>query len=38
MKSGYNINEISEYASDSFIKEKFDEVYTEYRVSQILGW
>lgn len=30
-KSGYNIFEISEYASESLDKEKYDEAYTEYR-------
>lgn len=36
-KSGYNIYEISKYASDKLKEGKFDEVYTEYRVKQILG-
>lgn len=36
-KSGYNIYEISKYASEMLDKEKYDEVYTEYRVKQILG-
>ena len=37
IESGYNIEEISKYASDSYLKGRFDEVWTEYRVIQILG-
>ena len=35
-RSGYNINKISKYASDSIENEKYDEFYTEYRVLQFL--
>lgn len=37
INKGYNINEISNYASDNFEEGKYDEVYTEYRVKQLLG-
>lgn len=36
-KQGYNIDGISEYASSSLEKKQYDEVYTEYRVKQLLG-
>jgi len=35
-KKGYNINDISRYAKKSNEKSKFDEIYTEYRVKQLL--
>lgn len=35
-KKGYNIYEISKYASDSYDLGKYDETYTEYLVSRIL--
>ena len=34
---GYNIYEISRYASDNYVKGKYDETYTEYLTLQILG-
>lgn len=37
IKKGYNVNEISKYASDNNDEGKYDEVYTEYRVKQLLG-
>lgn len=37
INKGYNVNEISNYASDNFEEGKYDEVYTEYRVKQLLG-
>lgn len=36
-KEGYNINGISRYAKDKFIAGRFDEVFTEYRVKQLLS-
>jgi len=36
-KNGYNVHNISEYASDELKKKHYDEVYTEYRVKQFLG-
>ena len=33
-KQGYNINEISKYASQSLMEEEYDEVITEYRVKE----
>lgn len=36
-KSGYNIREISTYATDKLMDGHFDETYTEYRVKQLLG-
>lgn len=35
-KSGYDIYNISEYASDSYLSKRFDETYTEYRTNKIL--
>ncbi len=35
-KKGYNIKDISGYASDSYNEGKFDETYTEYRTKMIL--
>lgn len=35
-KKGYNINEISNYASDMFWIGQYDETYTEYRTKNIL--
>ena len=35
-KKGYNVNEISSYASDMLEREKYYEVYTEYRVKHLL--
>jgi SPP1 gp7 family putative phage head morphogenesis protein len=36
-ETGYNINEISEYASKNLLIGNFDEAYTEYRVKKLLG-
>lgn len=36
-KHGYNIYDISEYASDELKKKHYDEAYTEYRVKKFLG-
>lgn len=35
-KNGYNINEISRYASNSIAYGNYDEAYTEYRVKKLL--
>ena len=35
-KKGYNIHEISAYAARMIIEGRFDEIYTEYRVKQVL--
>ena len=35
-KKGYNVNEISSYASDMLEREKYYEAYTEYRVKHLL--
>ena len=35
-ENGYNIDSISPYAYKSFLQGRFDEVYTEYRVKQLL--
>jgi SPP1 gp7 family putative phage head morphogenesis protein len=32
----YNVSEISQYALDSLRKQKFDEIYTEYRTKELL--
>lgn len=37
IKRGYNVNEISRYATSEYNKGKYDEMYTEYRVKQLLG-
>lgn len=36
LKSGYDIQKISEYASESWLKSRPDEIYAEYRTKQIL--
>lgn len=36
IKRGYNVNEISNYASSELKKGKYDETYTEYRVRELL--
>ena len=36
-KRGYNLDEISKYASDKLREGRYDEVYTEYRVKKLLG-
>lgn len=36
LKSGYDIQKISEYASESWLKSRLDEIYAEYRTKQIL--
>ena len=36
VKKGYNIDNISEYATRSLRMSRYDEVYTEYRVLQLL--
>lgn len=36
LKSGYDIQKISEYASESWLKLRPDEIYAEYRTKQIL--
>ena len=36
-ETGYNINDISEYASQNLLIGNFDEAYTEYRVKKMLG-
>ena len=35
-REGYNIFEISQYAKDAYMREKYDETWTEYRVGQLL--
>ena len=34
LKSGYNIRNISNYASECINRERYDEVYTEFRVKK----
>ncbi len=34
---GYNLNKISDYASKSYRAQKYDEVYTEYRVKRLFN-
>lgn len=36
-ENGYDLSNISDYATDMFGFEKYEEVYTEYRVSELLG-
>ncbi len=36
-EKGYNIYEISKYATAKYVDDMFDEVYTEYRVLMLLG-
>lgn len=35
-KKGYNIENISKYATDQLKKHRYDETYTEYRVKNLL--
>lgn len=35
-QKGYNINEISQYATVSILRKQYDEFYTEYRTLQVL--
>lgn len=36
LRSGYNINDLGEYASKSLMQRQYDEVYTEYRTYELL--
>lgn len=36
-ENGYNVHGISEYASEKLNNDNFDEVYTEYRVKELIG-
>ena len=36
-ENGYNLKEISNYATKSIVEKRYDEVYTEYRVKHLLG-
>lgn len=37
IKEGVDLSEISRYASSSFFKGKYDEVYTEIRTAKLMG-